>query len=74
MEENVIYVCVKFLSGACLWGRNCVREEISERNGSREQAHFKKNVLCLSQSKTLWIEKKWQNWRFVVSDGAKTFF
>lgn len=35
-----------------------------------------KNVLCLSQSKTpcFWIETKWQSWRSVVSDGAKTFF
>lgn len=29
------------------------KNNVSERNGSSERAHFKKNVLCLSQAKTL---------------------
>ena len=60
-----------------MWGTNCVRKnkEVSERNGSRERAHFKKMCrACCSLKHLVWIEKKWQRWRSVVSDGAKTFF
>lgn len=30
--------------------------------------HNPRSKMCV------WIEKKWQSWRSVVSDGAKTFF
>ncbi len=51
------------------------KTDASERNSSSERAHFKKCVVPVTiQDTVFWIEKKWQSWRSVVSDGAKTFF
>lgn len=53
----------------------CKKKKKSRVKGTAQSSERTlKNVLCLSQSKTLWIDKKWQSWRSVVSDGAKTFF
>lgn len=51
------------------------KKDLSERNSSIERVHFKKCVVPVAIQDSVWIEeKKWQIWRSVVSDGAKTFF
>lgn len=68
-----------FLSGACcLWGRDRVRKEASYRNGSSIESErtLKRKMCCACHNPrhSVWIERKWQSRRFVVSDGAKTSF
>lgn len=49
------------------------KKNVSERNGSRERAHFKTMCFVCHNLKNYVRTEKRQSWRSVVSDGAKTF-
>lgn len=83
MAKCNLSLCAVFLKWSfdVCGGRNCVEGKKKKKRWVKGTAQSSertlKNVLCLSQSETMvfldW-EKKWQSWRSVVSDGAKTFF
>lgn len=50
-------------------------KDVSERTARVSDRTLKKCVVPVAiHDPWVWIEKKWQSWCSVVSDGAKTFF